>query len=405
MTYEEIYKLLEKHGQTQLLKYYGELTEEEKRVLFSDIEKTDFSIVGNIKNKGVKKLGRLAPVGAVTKEEIKRRKRLFEEVGLGILREGKVGAVLLAGGQGTRLGYSGPKGTFDMGLTRSLSIFGLQFENIKSVAAKAGRHFPVFVMTSTVNNDETVKFFEENNFFGYPDDRVFFYIQDLSPVCGYDGKIFLSEKNRVALAPNGNGGWYSSLIGNGLGKIIDEENIEWLNIYSVDNVLQKICDPVFIGATVMKNCRCGAKVVKKVSAEEKVGVLCTEGGKPTVVEYYEMPEEFKSMEKDGELVFGYGVILNYLFGVRELNNTLGGKLPYHLAEKAVSHIENGVKFVAKEPCGYKFETLVVDMIKLTGSCLAYEVEREKEFAPVKNATGADSVDTARELLIKNGVTL
>ena len=152
MTYEEIYKLLEKHGQTQLLKYYGELTEEEKRVLFSDIEKTDFSIVGNIKNKGVKKLGRLAPVGAVTKEEIKRRKRLFEEVGLGVLREGKVGAVLLAGGQGTRLGYWGPKGTFDMGLTRSLSIFGLQFENIKSVAAKAGRHFPIFVITSTVNS-------------------------------------------------------------------------------------------------------------------------------------------------------------------------------------------------------------------------------------------------------------
>ena len=118
-----------------------------------------------------------------------------------------------------------------------------------------------------------------------------------------------------------------------------------------------------------------------------------------------MPDEFKSMEKDGELVFGYGVILNYLFGVRELNNTLGGKLPYHLAEKAVPHIENGVKVAAKEPCGYKFETLVVDMIKLTGSCLAYEVEREKEFAPVKNATGADSVDTARELLIKNGVTL
>ena len=173
----------------------------------------------------------------------------------------------------------------------------------------------------------------------------------------------------------------------------------------MDNVLQKICDPAFIGATVIKQCRCGAKVVKKAGPDEKVGVLCSEDGKPTIIEYYEMPENLKNKTKNGELVYRYGVTLNYLFNVHDLNLTLGGKLPYHLAEKAIAHMENGVRVIPDKPCGYKFETLVVDMVKLMGSCLAYEVEREVEFAPIKNATGNDSVETARELLKLNGIEL
>ncbi len=329
----------------------------------------------------------------------------FETVGLNLLSENKVGAVLLAGGQGSRLGYSGPKGTFNMGLTKELSIFELQMNSIKKITEITGRHFPIFIMTSYTNNAETVKFFEERNYFGYPRDRIHFYIQDVAPTCNFDGKIYLDEKSRVSIAPNGNGGWYSSLINSGLGRVLDRNNIEWLNVYSVDNVLQKICDPAFIGATVIKQCRCGAKVVKKAGPDEKVGVLCSEDGKPTIIEYYEMPENLKNKTKKGELVYRYGVTLNYLFNVHDLNLTLGGKLPYHLAEKAIAHMENGVRVIPDKPCGYKFETLVVDMVKLMGSCLAYEVEREVEFAPVKNATGNDSVETARELLKLNGIEL
>ncbi len=192
----------------------------------------------------------------------------------------------------------------------------------------------------------------------------------------------------------------------GLGGIIERENIEWLNVYSVDNVLQRICDPLFIGATLIKGCACGAKVVKKVCADEKVGVLCKEDGKPAIVEYYEMPQALKAELTDGgELKYRYGVTLNYLFKIKDLNGTLSGKLPPHYAEKAIAHVENGVRVVPDKPCGYKTETLVVDMIKMMDSCLACEVDREREFAPVKNATGADSVETARELLVKNGVEL
>lgn len=406
MDYQRSKTYLQQRGQSQLLDYFEELSESEREQLLSDIENTNFNIIKNPGNTSAKKRGKLAPIeSAVTVQEALRRKIQFESVGLNALSEGKVAAVLLAGGQGSRLGFNGPKGTFNIGVTRRLSIFEQLINNALRVTDITGIHFPIFIMTSTVNNDDTVKFFKEHDYFGYPHDRIRFFVQDVAPACDYDGKVFLDQKHRVSLIPNGNGGWYSSLVNSGLRRVMECENIEWLNVFGVDNVLQKICDPVFIGATILKRCRCGAKVVKKACAEEKVGVLCMEDGKPAIVEYYEMPEELKNKMKKGELVYRYGVTLNYLFNVRDLNLTLSGNLPYHLAEKAIPHIEKGVRVTPDKPCGYKFETLVADMVKMMGSCLAFEVEREKEFAPVKNAVGADSVETARALLRQNGVTL
>ncbi len=405
MEYNRAKTLLKHFGQEQLLDYYDELTQEQKTSLLADVENTNFNVLKNINKTSNKKHGKIRPIEAVTISEISRRRQQFEAVGENLLDDNKVGAVLLAGGQGSRLGYDKAKGMFNMGVTREISIFELQMNNISEVTAKTGRYFPLFIMTSVGNNAETVKFFASHDYFGYPRDRVFFFIQDVAPACDYNGKVFLDEKYRISLTPNGNGGWYSSMLNNGLGKVLERENIEWLNVYSVDNVLQRICDPAFIGATVLKRCRCGAKVVKKVCAEEKVGVLCNVDGKPAIIEYYEMPENLKTRKKKGELVYRYGVTLNYLFNVHDLNATLLGKLPYHVAEKAIPHIENGVRVTPDKPCGYKFETLVVDMVRKMGSCLAYEVDREREFAPVKNAEGTDSVASARELLIKNGVIL
>ena len=407
MNLETAKAYLQKHNQSQLLQYYDELSAEEQLRLLKQIEYTNFNIVKNIEiSQSGSGNGKITPpANTVSIEEAARRRIQFETVGLNMLAEGKVGAVLLAGGQGSRLGYDGPKGTFNIGVTRELSIFEQLMRNVSDVTSQTGRAFPLFIMTSTVNDAATRSFFKEHSYFGYPRDEIHFFIQDVAPACDYDGKVFLDDKWRISLMPNGNGGWYSSLVNNGLGRILERDNIEWLNVFGVDNVLQRICDPAFIGATILKRCRCGAKVVKKTSPDEKVGVLCTQDGKPSIVEYFEMPEDLKNKTKKGELVYRYGVILNYLFNVHDLNLTLSGKLPYHLADKAIAHMENGVRVTPSKPCGYKFETLVVDMVRLMGSCLAYEVEREREFAPVKNATGTDSVDTARELLRKNGVVL
>ena len=406
MNYSEALGLLREHGQEHVLRYYDELDEGERKALLAQIESINFSELDVASHGGRGALGELSPVPALTCGQVDERRAEFEEAGIAAIRAGKVGAVLLAGGQGTRLGSEGPKGAFDIGVTRPLSVFGCQFANIAEVTARAGAYFHVFVMTSLLNCAQTEEFFKENGFFGYPEDKIHFFVQDMAPACDVDGKILLESKGKICMSPNGNGGWYSSLVRSAVGEVIPREGIEWLNVYSVDNVLQRICDPVFIGATLKDGCNCSAKVVKKVAPDEKVGVLCMENGSPAIVEYYEMPPEIASLRRpDGELLFAYGVILNYLFKVEKLNFTLEKKLPVHLSFKKIPHIENGVFVTPEQPNGYKLEYLVLDMIKLMGNCLAVEVVREREFAPVKNRTGVDSVESARALLEKNGVKL
>ena len=406
MNYTQAKQLLEKHGQLQILDYYDELTGEQQNILLSDIEKLDFSVLDNLRADNSKQLGSLSPADALSAKDIEGSREEFEKLGLAAIRSGKVAAVLLAGGQGTRLGSALPKGMYNIGVTRTLTIFEQQMNNIKEVTDKAGCMFHIFVMTSDINDAVTREYFAKSNYFGYDPSKIHFYEQKLAPTCSKEGKIYLDEKHKVSLSPNGNGGWYASLIEAGYGGMLKEEGIEWLNIYAVDNVLQRICDPVFVGATLKSGCACSAKVVKKVSPEERVGVLCKEDGLPAIVEYYEMPPELAAKrDPDGELTYRYGVILNYLFSVEVLNKIYKDKLPCHLAFKAIPHVENGVRVTPSEPCGYKFETLAVDIVRLMGTCLAFEVVREREFAPVKNKTGVDSVESARELLKLNGVKL
>ncbi len=192
--------------------------------------------------------------------------------------------------------------------------------------------------------------------------------------------------------------------------LVDEakkKGVEWFNVFAVDNVLQHIADPAFVGAAILNGTASAAKVVCKANPHEKVGVLCLEDGLPSVIEYYELSEEMANLRaKNGELLYTYGVILNYLFRLDKLEQIAKQKIPVHVVKKKITHVdENGNVVKPETENGYKFETLILDMIRLMGSCLPYEVVREKEFAPIKNQTGVDSVDTARVLLQKNGVEL
>ena len=406
MNYDKTLDFLKSINQEHLLKYYNELSFEQKEILLAQIAKTDFSVVDYIKNRIDVKTGKLTPADTLSLEDIQKSKGEYEMMGLNAIKQGKVAAVLLAGGQGSRLGSAAPKGTYNIGITKDLSIFACQMENVKAVAKQAGYNFHLFVMTSNINDTQTREFFASKNYFGYDKEKIHFFMQDLTPACSFDGKVLLSEKHLPALVPNGNGGWYLSLINSGYKKLLESEGVEWLNVYGVDNVLQKICDPVFIGATLKANVNCSSKVVNKACAEEKVGVLCKEDGVPTVIEYTDMKDEYKNaLDKNGKLKFRAGVILNYLFSVKKLDKICNQTLPYHMAEKKVAYIKDGKLCSPEQPNAYKFELLAVDLIKLMGNCLAFEVEREREFAPVKNATGVDSVDTARELLKKNGIEL
>ncbi len=408
MNYEQALEKCKKYGQEHVFKYYDELSEEEKKGLLDQIEITDFEILDSVHHRDeLAGKGVISPLTCMEIPEIEANAAEFEKCGLDAIKAGKVAAVLLAGGMGTRLGSDNPKGMYNVGKTRKLYIFECLINNLLDVTNKAGCPVHLFVMTSEKNNDATVSFLKEHSFFGYPGEFVHFFKQDMAAATDYEGKVYMEEKGRISTSPNGNGGWFASLDKAGLLDKVHEWGIEWMNVFAVDNVLQRIADPVFVGATISKKCTVGAKVVKKAARDEKVGAICLEDGKPSIVEYYEMTDELMDAKNEkGEPAYNFGVILNYLFYVPELERIVREELPLHIVEKKIPYIdEAGNPVKPEEPNGFKFENLVLDMIHKMDSCLPFEVVREKEFAPIKNKTGVDSVESARALLEKNGVTL
>ena len=409
MNIEEAKEKLQKYGQEHVLKYYSELSDSEKQELIAQIEDTDFSVLANCKNLGhADARGEFAPLAALQVSEIEKRKDEFMKLGVETIKAGKVAAVLLAGGMGTRLGSDNPKGMYDIGITKPVYIFQRIIENLLDTVKQAdGTYIRLFIMTSEKNNDATVNFLKEKNFFGYPEDKITFFKQEMAPASDYDGKVYMESKSRISTSPNGNAGWYSSLLKAGLRDVIVKEGIEWIDIFAVDNVLQRIADPCFVGATVAAKVSCGAKVVRKNAPDEKVGVMCLEDGKPSIVEYYELSQEMMdAKDANGDPAYNYGVILNYMFNEKALYEIAQKELPLHVVEKKIPYIDENANLIKPEsPNGCKFEQLVLDMIHMLDTCLPYEVVREHEFAPIKNKTGVDSVESARELCKQNGIEL
>ena len=408
MKEKELFNVLKEHGQEHIFEAYQKLDDTGKEKLAAQIERIDWSIVEMAGHKELaQERGKLEPRSALEVTEIEQNKAKYEGIGLDAIRAGKVGAVLLAGGQGTRLGSDGPKGKYNIGLTKEVFIFERLIRNLLDVTDKAGCFVPLYVMTSDKNHEETTAFFEEKQYFGYPKDFVKFFKQEMAPSVDFQGKLYMESEDSLSLSPNGNGGWFYSMAVTGVLKDVKARGVEWLNIFAVDNVLQRIADPVFVGATIDSGCVSGAKVVRKADPEEKIGVLCLEDGRPSIVEYYEMTEEIiNSREADGELSYNFGVILNYLFRVDQLEEIANQKMAVHVVEKKIPYMDEKGELVKPEsPNGYKFELLVLDMIHMFPNCLSYEVVRDYEFAPIKNKTGVDSVESARALLEKNGVAL
>lgn len=401
-------KIWEDENQTYIKAAMGRNSAEQNEELKKKLEKIDWTILNHIERKEtVNERGVFAPLEAVEVSDIEAGKEKFLRLGLDAIRAGKVGAVLLAGGQGTRLGLDKPKGTLNIGVDRELYLFEQLFRNLMDVTDQAEAYVPMYIMTSNINHDDTVNFFEEHAYFGYPKDYVKFFVQEMVPACDYEGHVYMESDTEVAMSPNGNGGWFGSMVKAGLLEDIHARGIEWINVFAVDNCLQRIADPLFIGATIDSGCESGAKVVRKAAPDEKVGVLCTEDGRPSIAEYYEMTEEMATARKEnGDLLYGFGVILNYLFSEKKLEEIADANMPIHVVEKKIPHVDaEGNPIKPEQPNGYKFETLVLDMVHMMKDCIPYEVVREREFAPIKNLHGVDSLDSARKLLKGCGVEL
>ena len=407
ITFDAAKKLLDEKNQSQVLRYFDSLSEGEKESLLKQIENINWSDFEKIGSSSQASRGSFLPPPALSIDEINQNKDSYKKTGLEAIKKGQVAAVLLAGGMGTRLGFDLPKGCFNVGLTRELYIFECLINNLLDVVKEAGVYVPLYIMTSEKNDQATQNFFKEHNYFGYDKDYVKFFIQDMACAVDYDGKLLLEEKGRLATSPNGNGGWFTSMVKAGLDKDLHARNIKWINIFAVDNVLQRIADPVFVGAAIEGKYQSASKVVRKVEPHEKMGLLCLEDGKPSIVEYYEMSKEMaEAKDTDGSLTYKFGVILNYLFSLDKLEEIVNKSLEIHVVEKKIPYIdEEGNKVSPTEPNGYKFELLVLDMVHMMDNNLAFEVDRNKEFAPIKNLHGTDSVDSARDLLKLNKILL
>jgi len=319
------------------------------------------------------------------------------------LRTGRVAAFTVAGGQGTRLGFDGPKGSYGVTPVLKNSLFQIFAEKILASGRIFGRPVSWFIMTSDLNHEDTVAFFEAHHYFGLAPERVHFFRQGLMPAVDAGGKILMADRGEIALSPDGHGGALRALVRSGSIRLMEADGIDTISYFQVDNPLVRCLDPTFIGFHLMKQSDLSSKMVPKAYAGEKVGVFCRKDDKALVVEYSDLPERLaEARDANGELRFKSGSIAIHVFN-RDFIARLGGNgeggtaLPFHLAHKKVPCIDGeGAKHEPTAPNGYKFEMFVFDALPFANNPVIIETAREDDFSPVKNAEGVDSPQTCRD---------
>ncbi len=318
------------------------------------------------------------------------------------LSEGRVALFIMAGGMGSRLGFFKPKGMFE--LVDGLSLFEIIFKRLLSLEEKTKKRAHVFIMTSKLNDDITKEYFANKDYFAYGSDYVHFFVQGELPPITEDRKFLLDDSRRILTVPDGNGGIFNAIRMSYVKKMLLEENIDYINVVGIDNVLLKPLDPEFIGATIQHNYSISSKSVIRNSVDEKVGYLLKKNGRPHIVEYTEVTDDMRSKTLEGgEFYYADGSILNHIFKVDKLFDVLGVSLPYHRAHKKVAYFDGEKHVEPTEPNAYKYEQFIFDIFGKFDDMLLFRVEREKEFSPLKNKEGVDSIDTARRDFKREGI--
>lgn len=401
--FEKVKRILEEQNQEDLLKYNVEFKDE----LLDDILKTNFEQLNKLYKKTITKQEKenikIDPIGCIDKEKLSNEeKEKYEKIGKEIIKKGQFAVVTAAGGQGSRLGHNGPKGTFDFGLQNHKTIFEVLCDGLKKSYKKYNIYVQWYIMTSEQNNTETIEFFEKNNYFNYPKEKIKFFKQGQLPVLSKDGKLLLNKDGLINKAADGHGGIFIAMRKNKIINDMKDKNIKWALFLPVDNVLVKMVDAMFLGICASKNVQIGGKSIIKAYPEERVGVFCKENGKPSVVEYTEISKEMaEQRDEKGNLVFGESHINCNMYTIDAIEEISKDKLPYHVAIKKIEYLNKDGKVIKpNEPNAYKFESFGFDSFKQFDDMVIFRVKREEEFAPIKNAEGNDSPETARRLYIQ-----
>ena len=398
---------LSERGQEHILNFWDELDLSAQNRLLREVSSLDLDLVNQLIGiaaapAGAPSCPEVLPPETVTLAEVRAAGERIEaarKAGADELKAGRVGYVLVAGGQASRLGCDGPKGDFPVGAVSGRTLFHFHARRILHQNRMHQTSSPWYVMTSPANHEVTQEIFEQSDYFGLERGDVHFFCQKMLPALDPDGRVLLKGKGELFLAPNGHGGVLEGLATSGCLEDACKRGVETLSYFQVDNPLVRPADELFLGLHKLASADMSSKVVKKSAPEEKVGVIGRVNGSLGCIEYSDMPKDQLSKRDDhGELVFSAGNIAVHALNVDFVANiTEGGlRLPWHVARKKIACLD--AEGTLTEQDGMKFETFVFDALGLSDRSVTLEVEREMEFAPVKNREGVDSPDTARALM-------
>ena len=325
------------------------------------------------------------------------------QLGDKLISQGKVAAFVVAGGQGTRLDFDGPKGNFPISPVKNKTLFAIFAEDILAACEKYHTSCPWYIMTSPPNHQQTLDIFSANNYYGLNKKDVFIFQQGTLPNFSLDGKILFADIDAIACSPDGHGGSLRALYNSGALADMKKRGVEFISYWQVDNPLINIFDPLFIGLHALDGAEMSSKALVKTGPFEKLGNFCLADGKVMVIEYSDLPDELAEKKNpDGSLVFELGSIAIHIISVDFVDrlNNHGFILPMHRAVKKIAHInDNGQRVEPKEPNGVKLESFVFDALPLARKSIILQTLRSEEFAPTKNATGVDSAQTSRQMMV------
>jgi UDP-N-acetylglucosamine/UDP-N-acetylgalactosamine diphosphorylase len=402
---QELHKLLSPHAQEHLLAFWDELAEVQRQSLAEEIRRLDFALVERLFNEQTAvvnwavKAERATPPPAARLASPDNPFSRDDAVARGrqALSAGQVAAVIVAGGQGTRLGFDNPKGMFPIGPVSASSLFRILFEKVLATSRRYQVRVPLYIMTSRATHDETARYLESQNRFGLPAEDVRLFCQGQMPAVDLTtGKVLLSDKHQVALSPDGHGGMLAALANCGGLDEMERRDIRYLFYCQVDNPLVPLCDPEFIGYHVLAESELSTQVIAKQDPLEKVGNLAMVDGRMTIIEYSDLPEPVaREQNADGSLYLWAGNTGIHVFDMPFLRRMTGtaSALPFHLARKKVPYIDAAGKLIEPDvPNALKFERFIFDLLPAAERAFVMEVDARRAFAPVKNAPG-DARDT------------